>query len=114
MQVIGDMSAALDSVQRALALDPASTNPHLYMTATHVFLANSRPSEAISIARRAIGTLGASQDTFQIYVDLARALAITGQRADAIAALDAALAIRPGDAGAIQLRAQISAGMPTQ
>jgi tetratricopeptide (TPR) repeat protein len=114
MQVTGDMPAALDSVERALALDPASTNAHLYATATQVLLASSRPSEAISVARRAIGKLGASQDTFQIYVDLARALATTGQRADAIAALDAALAIRPGDAGALQLRAQISAGMPTQ
>jgi tetratricopeptide (TPR) repeat protein len=114
MQVTGDISAALDSIQRALALDPASTDPHLYTTATHVFLANSRPSEAITIARRAIGTLGASQDTFQIYVDLARALATTGQRVDAIAALDVALAIRPGDPGALQLRAQISAGTSTQ
>jgi O-antigen ligase/cytochrome c-type biogenesis protein CcmH/NrfG len=114
MQVTGDMSAALDSVQRALALDPASTNAHLYTTATQVFLANSRPSEAISVARRAIAILGASQDAFQINVDLARALAAVGQRAEAIATLDAALKIRPGDPEALQLRSQISASMATQ
>jgi O-antigen ligase/tetratricopeptide (TPR) repeat protein len=114
MQVTGDMSAALDSVQRALALDPASTNAHLYTTATQVLLANSRPSEAISVARRAIAILGASQDAFQIYVDLARAFAALGQRAEAIATLDAALKIRPGDPEALQLRSQISASMATQ
>ena len=97
-----------NNAQCALALDPASTDPHLYTTATQVLLANSRPSEAISVARRAIDTFGLSQDAFQIYVDLARALAATGERADAIAALDAALTIRPGDPGALQLRAQIS------
>ena len=114
MQVTNDLPEALKSVERALALDPVSGNPHLYATATQVLLASSRPAEAISVARRGIGTLGASQDTFQIYVDLARALATTGQRSDAIAVLDAALVIRPGDPEALELRAQIVAGTATQ
>jgi len=111
MQVTGDMSAALDSVERALALAPVWNDPQLPTTAMQVLLSNSRPSEAIAIGRRAIATLGNPQDTFQIYVELARALDAVGQHSDAIAALDAALAIRPGDFGALQLRAQISAGM---
>jgi predicted Zn-dependent protease len=114
MQVTGDLPAALDSVQRALVLDSASTNAQLYTTATQVLLANSRPTEAIAIARKAIATLGSSQDTFQIYIDLARALVAVGQRLDAIASVNAALSIRPGDPGALQLRAQIQAGMATQ
>ena len=41
---------------------------------------------------------------------IARALVAAGQPAQALAELDSALAIRPNDTAALQLRAQIRAG----
>ena len=71
--------------------------------------ASGRTADAIATARRAIGALNL-QDSVQIRVELARALVAAGQPAQALAELDAALAIRPNDAAALQLRAQIRAG----
>jgi tetratricopeptide (TPR) repeat protein len=107
MEVTGDLSEALRSIRRALELDPNSVNPQLYRTATEVFLQTGRSADVIDVARRGIATLGPRQETFQLYVDLARALTSVGQRSEALAQLDVALAIRPNDAAALQLRAQI-------
>jgi O-antigen ligase/tetratricopeptide (TPR) repeat protein len=109
MQVTADLAEALKSVQRALELDPSMTNAQLGLTATQVFNANGRTADAIAIARRAIGKLDLN-DTVQIRVELARALVAAGQPAQALAELDAALAIRPNDPAALQLRTQIRGG----
>ncbi|HEY8785655.1 MAG TPA: O-antigen ligase family protein [Candidatus Limnocylindria bacterium] len=111
MQVTGDLAEALKSVERALALDPSSTNAQLDLTATQVLNASGRTADAIAIARRAIGALDLN-NSVQIRVELARALVASGQPAQALVELDAALAIRPNDAAALQLRAQIRAGTP--
>jgi len=109
MQVTGDQAEALKSVERALALDTSFTNAQLDLTATQVLNANGRTNDAIATARRAIATVSL-QDSVQIRVELARALVAAGQPAQALSELDAALAIRPNDAAALQLRAQIRAG----
>jgi Flp pilus assembly protein TadD len=46
-----------------------------------------------------------------IRVELARALVADGQSAAAVAELDAALAIKPNDPAALQLRSQIISGL---
>jgi Tfp pilus assembly protein PilF len=109
MQVTGDLAKALNSVERALALDPSSTNPQLGLTATQVLNASGRTADAIATARRAIGALDLN-DSVQIRVELARALVAAGQPSQALAELDAALAIRPNDPAALQLRTQIRGG----
>jgi len=65
------------------------------------------------MAHRAIGILPNPQNTVAIRVELARALALSGQPAQALVELDAALAIRPNDPAALQLRTQIK-GTTTQ
>jgi tetratricopeptide (TPR) repeat protein len=110
MQVTGDLSEALKSVERALELDPLSSNSDLYLTATQLLIGNGRTADAIAMARRAIGILPNPQNTVAIRVELARALALSGQPAQALAELDAALAIRPNDPAALQLRTQIRGG----
>jgi tetratricopeptide (TPR) repeat protein len=113
MQVIGDMPEALRSVERAVALDPNSTSPQLYLTATQVFYANGRFADAIAIARQANGILS-TPNTVPIRVELARALIAAGQPSQALAELDIALSIRPNDPAALQLRAQIRSGSSSQ
>ena len=112
MQVTGDMSEALRSVELALTLDPKSTNPQLFLTATQVLYATGRTNDAIAMARRAISALSNPQDTVQIRVELARALVANGQPTLALAELDSALAIRPNDPVALQLRTQIRQALP--
>jgi len=87
-----------------------SNNADVYLTATQVLIGNGRYADAIALARRAIGTLPNLQKTVPIRVELARALALSGQPAQALVELDAALAIRPNDPGALQLRTQIRGG----
>jgi len=113
MQVIGDLPEAARSVDRALALDPNSTSPQLYLTATQVYNANGRFADAIAIARKANGILSLP-NTVPIRVELARALMGTGQPSQALAELDIALSIRPNDPAALQLRAQIRSGFSSQ
>jgi O-antigen ligase/tetratricopeptide (TPR) repeat protein len=107
MQITGDLPEALRAVERALTLDPTAVNPQLHLTATQILLASGRPSDAIAMARRALAIFAYPQDQFPIRVELARALIANGQPTEAASELDAALAIRPTDATALQLRAQI-------
>jgi tetratricopeptide (TPR) repeat protein len=113
MQVTGDRPEALKPAERALELDPLSSNADVYLVATEVLIGNARMDDAIAMARRAIGVLPNPQNTVFIRVELARALALNGQQTDALAELDATLAIRPTDPAALQLRAQIR-GRTTQ
>jgi tetratricopeptide (TPR) repeat protein/O-antigen ligase len=107
MQVTGDLPEALKAAERALQLDPLSSNADLYLTATQILIASGRNDDAIVMAHRAIGILPNPQNTVPIRVELARALALSGQPAQALVELDAALAIRPNDPAALQLRTQI-------
>jgi tetratricopeptide (TPR) repeat protein len=106
-QITGDLPEALRSVERALMLDPTALNPQLYVTATQILLASGRPGDAIAMARRGLAIFAYPQDQFSIRVELARALIANGQPTEAATELDVALAIRPTDATALQLRAQI-------
>jgi tetratricopeptide (TPR) repeat protein len=114
MQVTGNLPEALKSAERALALDPLSVNGDLYLTATQLLLASARTADSIAMARRAIGILPNSQTTVPIRIELARALAMSGQAAQALVEIDAALSIRPNDPAALQLRSQIRASMISQ
>ncbi|MDQ2912360.1 MAG: O-antigen ligase family protein [Chloroflexota bacterium] len=113
MQVTGNLAEAARSVQRALELDPRANNPRIYLTATQILLADGRPNDAIAMGRRAIGALY-PQDTVQIRIELARALLAAGDPAQAFTELNNALAIQPNEPVALQLRAQIEAGLPRQ
>lgn len=108
MQVTGNLPEAVRSVERSMALDQTNS-PAIFLTATQVYLAIGRPSDAIATARSAIGKIG-PPNTVPIRVELARALVADGQSAAAVAELDAALAIKPNDPAALQLRSQIIAG----
>jgi len=114
MQVTGDLAEALQSVERALALDPLSVNADLYLTATQLLLADGRTDEAVAMARRAIVILPTPQSTVPIRIELARALALSGQPEQALVEIDGALAIRPNDPAALQLRTQIRTSIANQ
>jgi cytochrome c-type biogenesis protein CcmH/NrfG len=107
MQVTGNLPEAVRSVERAMALDQTNS-PAIFLTATQIYLASGRASDAIATARSAIARIG-PPNTVPIRVELARALAAAGQSAEAVKELDAALAIKPNDPAALQLRAQIIA-----
>ena len=109
MAVIGDLPEAAKSVERALALDPHSTNLDLYLAAAQIYGASGRQQDAIFIARIATTNFSV-QVTLPIRIELARALAATGQRAEALMEIDTVLAITPNDPVALQLRSQIRAG----
>jgi len=109
MQVTGNLPEAVRSVERALALDQMNS-PAIFLTAAQVYNASSRPKDAIAVARSAIAVIG-PPNTVAIRVELARALAADGQPEAAVKELDAALAIKPNDPAAVQLRAQIVAGL---
>ena len=107
MQVTVDPPQAVQSIERALALDPKSTNPRIYVTATQIYLATGRIADAIRIAREGLTRISPPPDTVELRVELARALAAGGQPKDALVELEAALAIQPNNAAALQLRSQI-------
>ena len=110
MAVTGDLSEAVRSVERALALDPPhSNNMELYVTAAQTYRASGRYDDAIAVARRAIAAARSPEDTVPIRIELARALAAKGELAQAVAELDAVLVIHPNDSVATQLRAQLRA-----
>ena len=109
MQVTGNLPEAVRSVERSMALDQTNS-PAIFLTATQVYLASGRLSDAIATARSAIGKIG-PPNTVPIRVELARALVADGQPSAAVAELDAALAIKPNDPAALQLRSQIIAGL---
>jgi tetratricopeptide (TPR) repeat protein len=111
MQVAGNLPEALRSVERALALDPRSTNVTLYVAATQIYLDSARPADAVQIAREGIGILGATPASLPLRYELARDLVATAQPLDALAELDAALSIQPGYAPAERLRNEIRASI---
>jgi tetratricopeptide (TPR) repeat protein len=112
MQVTGNLPEATLSVERALALDPQSTNPRLYLTATQVYLSSGRPADAVRIAQLGIASVWPPQSSVDLRIESARALVALGRPADALTQLDAALAISPNEPTALQLREQIRASLP--
>jgi O-antigen ligase/tetratricopeptide (TPR) repeat protein len=108
MQATGNMPEAVHSVERAMTLDQTNSPP-IFLTATQVYLASGRTNDAIATARSAIARIG-PPNTIPIRVELARALVASGLSEEAVKELDAALAIKPNDPAALQLRAQIIAG----
>lgn len=112
MQVTGNLSEALRSVERALFLDPKSVNDRLYVAAVQVLLDSGRPTEAADVARRGLAILGPVNRSVAIRIELARALAASGQPLDAIQELDLALSIQPNNVTLRQLKSQIEATRP--
>jgi tetratricopeptide (TPR) repeat protein/O-antigen ligase len=107
MAVTGDLPEAVGSIEKAVALDPHATATDLYVVAAQIYRASGRYDDAIAVARQAIEKhVGPAQDTVQVRIELARALAAAGQTAQAITELDAALAIAPNDPVALGLRNQ--------
>jgi len=114
MQVTGNLPEATRSVERAIALDPQSSNPRLYLTATQVYLSTGRTADAASVARLGIALVWPPLSSVDLRVELARALVAAGQPTDALAQLDAALAILPNYPVAVQLRSQIRSSIQSQ
>jgi cytochrome c-type biogenesis protein CcmH/NrfG/O-antigen ligase len=111
MQVVGNFPEAVRSVERALALDPRSTNATLYVAAAQIYLDSARPADAVRIAREGLGVIPAAPASVPLRYELARALLTTGQPSEAIAELDAALSIQPSHAASQRLRAEIRANL---
>jgi O-antigen ligase/Tfp pilus assembly protein PilF len=109
MQVTGNMHEAARSVERAIELDARSPNARLYITATQIMMAVGRPADAVRIARQGTVILSVTPQSFELRLELARALAATGQRTAALNEIDLALTIRPNDANAQRLRAEVLA-----
>jgi tetratricopeptide (TPR) repeat protein len=106
MQVSGNLAEAERSVDRSLALDPAAPDATVYVTAAQIKIDRGRPAESIVVARQGLAVLGSSPRSVQLRYELARALVASGRAGEALAELDAALAIGP-NAAAEQLRAQL-------
>lgn len=112
MQSTGRGPEALQAIERALALDPRSTNDALWLTAVQVNRAAGRPGEAIRIAREGLSVFGATRRTIPLRVELARALVQAERVGEALSELDAALTIAPNQASIVQLRAQFANAAP--
>jgi O-antigen ligase/cytochrome c-type biogenesis protein CcmH/NrfG len=110
MQVTGDFQEALRSAERALALDQ-SNNREIYLTKTQVLEALGRPSDAIASARFGLTRIPDPRNQVALRIELARALMTSGQLKDALTEVDAALAIQPNQPAALELKAQIQAGL---
>jgi len=111
MHATGKLPEALSSVQRALALDPASGDALLWVTAAQVYLDSGRPIDAIRVARQGLTVSGPRLASVPLRYELARALFANGQAEDALAELDTLLSIQPNDASAIRLRGEIAAAL---
>jgi tetratricopeptide (TPR) repeat protein len=107
MEVTGDLDEARRSVERALALDPRSQNADLYLTAARVYAALGRPADTVRIARAGIPLISPPIVSVPLRLELGRALLAVGQPNDALAEIDAALAIQPNQPSAVQLRDEI-------
>lgn len=112
MQAAGNLSEAVRSIERALTLDPSSKSELLYFTAVQLMNESGRSTDAIRIGRQGLALVGQTRASVEIRVELARALAASGQSREALAELDIALAIQPSNERASQLRAQIVAALP--
>jgi cytochrome c-type biogenesis protein CcmH/NrfG len=109
-----DLAGALESVDRALFLDPNSVNTQLYPVAAQIYIAATqsdvaagRLDEAITKARHGVAQIGANSASVSLRLELARALVRGGRAWEALDALDAALAIAPSDLSLLQLKAEI-------
>jgi O-antigen ligase/Flp pilus assembly protein TadD len=111
MQVAGNLSEAVRSIERALELDPRSTNTRLWITATQIYLAAARSADAVRVSREGVAVLGPTRASLGIRYELARALVAQGQPRDALAELDVGLAIEPTNTTLQGLRAEIAAGL---
>jgi tetratricopeptide (TPR) repeat protein len=112
MQATGNLPEALRSAERALVLDPASSNPGLYLTTAQIYRASGRTAGAVVIARQGLLIFGRSPQSVGLRLELARALVAAGQPRDALAELDIALAIQPNDPSIQRLRDEIRGGIP--
>jgi O-antigen ligase/tetratricopeptide (TPR) repeat protein len=109
-----NLAGALESIDRALVLDPNSINsqlvdvaPRIYVAATQSDVAAGRIDEAIVKARHGVALLGANAASVPLRLELARTLVRGGRAREALDALDAALAIVPSDQSLLQLKAEI-------
>jgi cytochrome c-type biogenesis protein CcmH/NrfG len=112
MLASGNLAEALRSVERALALDPGSTNGTLYVIAVQAMSGSARTADAIQVARRGLAVLGRSRSSVPLRIELARVLVLDSKPADALAELDVALSIQPNEPTAARLRAEIQASIP--
>ena len=69
----------------------------------------NRPSDAVSIARRGISVFSVTPLSFDVRIELVRALLALGRPTDALAEIDIALGVRPNDPAALRLRAEAQA-----
>jgi tetratricopeptide (TPR) repeat protein/O-antigen ligase len=105
MQSTGNIPEAVRSIDRALTLDPDSTNTALYRTAVQVYVGAGRFSDAIRVGRQGVRLL--PQSDVSVRVEVARALLASGQPSEALAEIEAALAIQPNLPSALQVRDEI-------
>jgi cytochrome c-type biogenesis protein CcmH/NrfG/O-antigen ligase len=110
MRFAGDGAAAIRAAERALKLDPRSSNVRLWVTAAQIYVDASRPADAVRVSREGVSALGPTPASVPIRYELARALALTDRSSDALAELDIALAIQPTNTAVQRLRAEIVAG----
>jgi hypothetical protein len=106
MQATGNLPEASRSIDRAIVLDPQSTDAQLYFVAAQVAAASGRHADEIRIMREGISALQPVLSV-SLRVELARILFATGQPTEALVEIDAALSIQPSNLSAQQLRAQI-------
>jgi Tfp pilus assembly protein PilF len=116
MQITGNLPEALKSSERAVALDRTdpsgmTTNRDIYVTGTQVLYGLGRWQDAIALARRAMERMPDDASELPIRIELSRSLLANGQTTEALAEIDAVLAMRPNDPNAQQLRTQIRAAL---
>ena len=110
MQFNRNLPEALRSIEKAIALDPASTSTQLWVLATQINLDSGRPADAAAVARHGVDLLGPTPSSILVRYELARALVALGRPRDALGVLDFALSIR-SYAPAEQLRTTIRASL---
>jgi tetratricopeptide (TPR) repeat protein len=109
-----DLAGAVESVDRALFLDPNSLNNQLYPVAAQIYVAATqsdvaagRLDDAITKARHGVAQIGANTASVPVRLELARALARSGRSQEALGEIDAALAIASSDQSLLQLKTEI-------
>jgi O-antigen ligase/tetratricopeptide (TPR) repeat protein len=109
-----NLAGAVDSVDRALFLDPNSLNTQLYPVAAQIYVAAThsdavagRLDDAIARARHGVALLVATASSLPLRLELASVLVQAGRSREAVDVLDAALAIAPTDQSLLQLKAEI-------
>jgi tetratricopeptide (TPR) repeat protein/O-antigen ligase len=108
-QGVGDHAESLRSVERALEIDPRSTNARLYVIGAQTLLALGRPADAVRLSRQGTTILSTTPPSFDLRLELVRGLMALGQRGEALSEIEIALTIRPTDRTAQQLRSEIIA-----